>query len=98
MSDGLHTRAQGIVLDIRVTPRASRNGIAGWRDGRLVVRVAAPPVERAANDAVIALVAKLLDVPKSAVRIASGLTARNKSLEIAGVTQDQALARLATDS
>jgi hypothetical protein len=85
---------RGALLDVRVTPRASRNGIAGWRDGRLVVRVTAPPVDNAANDAVVLVLAEALDVPKSALRVASGTTSRNKSIEVAGLTRAQVLARV----
>lgn len=84
------------MLDVRVMPRASRDGIAGWREGRLVVRVTAPPVKSAANDAVIVLLAKALDVPKSTLRVASGATSRSKSIEILGLARDQVLARFQT--
>ena len=57
----------GIRLDLRVIPRAPHDAIAGERDGRLVVRVTAPPVDRAANDAVVELVARKLDLFRRAV-------------------------------
>jgi uncharacterized protein (TIGR00251 family) len=75
----------GIRVELRVIPRAPRNVIAGERDGRILIRVTAPPVDRAANDAVIALLAEVLHVPKRAIRIVAGETARNKSIEIDGV-------------
>ena len=65
-------------------PRASKSVIGGMRDGRLVVRVTAPPVDGAANDAVIALLARTLSHPKGAIRIISGETSRNKTAEIDG--------------
>ncbi|WP_285673413.1 DUF167 domain-containing protein [Paralimibaculum aggregatum] len=75
-------------LTVRLTPRAGRDGIDGLAeiDGRPVLRlrVASPPVDGAANAALVKLVAKTLGVPRSAVRIASGETARIKTLEIAG--------------
>lgn len=81
-------------IHVRVTPRASRDELAGWREGVLRVRVAAPPVEGRANDAVARLLAKALGVPKSAVGIMSGAGAREKLVEVAGIEQDEALRRL----
>jgi len=69
-------------VDLRVVPRSSRNAIDGTRDGRLVVRITAPPVDGAANEAVIGAVAKFYGVPKSRVRIVSGARSRNKTVEI----------------
>lgn len=76
---------------VRVTPRGGRDGVDGWmadEAGRpvLKLRVSAAASDGAANAAVIALLAKTLKVPKSAVRIASGDTSRIKRLEIEGVT------------
>ena len=79
----------GIRMELRVVPRAPRNAIEGVRDGRILVRVTAPPVDRAANDAVVALLAETLHVPKRAIRIVAGATARNKSIEIDGVRAEE---------
>jgi uncharacterized protein (TIGR00251 family) len=91
--DGLPVRATatGVRVDLRVTPRAPKNQIAGVREGRLLVRVTAPPVDSAANDAVIALMAKALGVPKRAVRLVAGETSRNKTVEIEGISDLTAL-------
>lgn len=72
-----------------MTPRAGRDAVEGWTldaEGRpiLKLRVAAAPADGAANASVIALVAKALKSPRSAVRIAAGDTARIKRLEITG--------------
>jgi hypothetical protein len=77
-------------LSVRVTPRGGRDAVDGWTadaEGRplLKLRVAAAASDGAANAAVVALVARTLGVPRSAVRIAAGETARIKRLEIAGV-------------
>ena len=77
---------------MRVTPRGGRDAIEGWAvdaAGRplLKLRVSAAAADGAANAAVTALVAKALGVPRSAVRIASGETARIKRLEIAGADE-----------
>ena len=81
-------------LAIRVMPRSSKNGIDGVRDGRILVRVTAPPVEGAANAAVVAVIAAALDLPRHAVRVVAGDTSRNKTVEITGVDPAAARARL----
>jgi uncharacterized protein YggU (UPF0235/DUF167 family) len=75
--------ATGTKFDIRVMPRASRSVVDGVRDGRLLVRVTAPPVDRAANESAVLVLANALDVPAAAVRISAGHTHRNKTVEIA---------------
>ena len=74
-------------IAVRVIPRASKAAMAGERDGRLLLRVTAPPVDGAANAAVAAALAKALDVAKGAVRVVEGETSRNKTVEVAGVTE-----------
>jgi uncharacterized protein YggU (UPF0235/DUF167 family) len=79
-------------LAVRLTPRGGRDQVDGWgadAAGRphLKVRVAAPPVEGEANAALEALIAKRLKLPRRAVRMAAGDTARLKSLEIEGVDE-----------
>ena len=69
-------------LEVRVIPRSPRNAIDGERDGRIVVRVTAPPVDDAANKAVIEVIAGAYGVAKSRVRILSGGRSRNKTVEI----------------
>ncbi len=73
-----------ITVEVKVTPRASRDEIAGMRDGVLGVRVTAPPVDDAANKAVVKLIAKRVGVAKGRVRIASGARGRRKRIEIEG--------------
>ncbi len=78
----------GIALLLRLTPKGGRDANDGWRtgaDGRvyLKARVAVPPEDGKANAALIALLANALDVPKSAIRIVAGETARLKSIVIA---------------
>ena len=78
---------------MRLTPRGGRDAAEGWaldQEGRpyLKVRVASPPVDGAANAALIAFLAKTLKIPRSSVRLASGDTARIKRLALEGVNQD----------
>jgi uncharacterized protein (TIGR00251 family) len=75
-------------IEVKVTPRASRNEIAGMRDGVLAVRVTAAPVDDAANRAVIKLIAKRAGVAPGRVRIARGARGRRKRLEIDGAGED----------
>ena len=79
---------EGVELTVRVIPRARHTEISGERDGAVVVRVAAPPVEGAANEALIAFFSAALRVPRRAIRILSGERGRLKRIAIAGVTVD----------
>jgi uncharacterized protein (TIGR00251 family) len=80
--------ATGVELDVRVIPRATETRIAGERDGALLVRVAAPPVDDAANSRLVEYFARLTDRPRSAVRLVSGARGRRKRLAIDGVSLD----------
>ena len=71
-----------MILDVRVIPRAKKSSLGGERDGRMVVRLAAPPVDGAANDALVAFLADHYRVPRKHVRILSGHSSRNKRVEI----------------
>ena len=81
-------------LEVRVIPRAGRTGFAGLRDGALLVRLAAAPVDGAANAELIALIARALRIPKRDITIVSGERARSKRVRIAGVDRERALAKL----
>ena len=76
-------RDDGVVrFEVRVQPRASRTEFAGTREGILRVRLQAPPVDGAANEALVAFMADELGVPRRLVRIVSGFGSRNKVLEV----------------
>jgi len=77
-----------------VQPRAARDEIVGWQDATLRLRVTAPPVAGAANTAVAALLARVLGVPPSSIRVIRGLQARNKVVEIAGLGEAEIQSRL----
>ena len=83
------TTADGARFDARVTPRASRNAVEGVRDGRLLIRVTAPPVDAAANAAVITLLARTLDVAKRQITLIGGERSRTKSFVVSGLTESQ---------
>jgi uncharacterized protein (TIGR00251 family) len=82
---------------VRLQPRASRDEIAGTHGGALKIRLHAPPVDGAANGALVAFLAERLGVPRRSVRIVSGATSRTKTIEADGV-QTFEIERLATDT
>ena len=84
----IRDRPAGVEFGVRVIPRARKTEIAGVREDAIVVRLAAPPVEGAANDALVAFVAEWLSVPRRAVHILSGERGRRKRLSVDGVTAD----------
>jgi hypothetical protein len=84
----------GLTLRVRVQPRASRDALSGEREGALVVRLTAPPVEGAANEALARFLGKALGVAPSAVRVVSGATGRNKVVRVAGLDAATARERL----
>jgi uncharacterized protein (TIGR00251 family) len=85
----------GVSLQVRVAPRASRAAIAGVHDGALKLSLTAAPVDGAANAALIALLADVLDVPRRALSITRGERGRSKTVHVAGATADSVRAALA---
>ena len=75
-------------------PRAGRDEIVGWQDARLRVRVAAPPADGAANEAVRALLAERLSLARSRVEIVRGQTARTKIVRVLGLSPEDLFGRL----
>jgi hypothetical protein len=78
------TQGDAITFSVRVVPRASRSEIVGEHDGSLRVRIAAPPVDGAANDELIRVLAKAFGVPKSKVEIVAGHASKLKQVRIVG--------------
>ena len=74
-------------ISVYVPPRASKTAIAGLHDGAIKIRLAAPPVDGAANAALIEFIAERLGVARSRVRLVSGASARRKIIEIEGVDE-----------
>jgi uncharacterized protein len=81
-------------IDVYVQPRASKTVVAGMHDGAVKIRLAAPPVDGAANAALVEFVAQHVGIAKSRVRITAGLTSRRKTVEVEGVTVEQLSAAL----
>jgi uncharacterized protein (TIGR00251 family) len=90
----LQENAAEVTFAVKVVPRASRNEITGVEGEALRVRLTAPPVEGAANAALIAFLAEVLGVPKRDVRLVSGQTARRKVVTVAGVKAKEVQERL----
>jgi uncharacterized protein (TIGR00251 family) len=86
--------ANGLEVRVHAQPRARRSELAGIHNGTLKIKIAAPPVDDAANRAIVDFFSALLDIPKSRVRIAAGLKSRNKTLIIEGVSPDSFISSL----
>ena len=83
------------LLHVRVVPRAKRSGVGGTRGDAWVIRVQSSPVDGAANDELITVLAQLLDVPKRAITIVAGERSREKRVRVIGIDRVAAQARLA---
>jgi uncharacterized protein len=95
MSDRSITEANdGVTFAVCVVPRSSRNQIVGVEGGVVKIKLTAPPVEGAANAALIEFVAEWLGVRRSAVSIVRGDKARNKLVRVNGVTREQVLNKM----
>ena len=90
----VRTVAGGVRFSVRVQSRASRSEVCGVHGEALKVRLAAPPVDGAANEALTALLAEAFDVPGRAVTIVSGASARSKLVQVDGIASS-AVERLA---
>jgi uncharacterized protein (TIGR00251 family) len=90
----IESTPEGVVIAVRVIPRSGRSGVAGTRGGALLVRLNAPPVEGAANDELVAVIAAALGVSRRAVTIVSGERSRTKRVRITGVDADHVASRL----
>jgi uncharacterized protein (TIGR00251 family) len=80
-----------LTFKVRVVPRASRSEIAGEHDGALRVRIAAAPVDGAANEELVTLLARALKVPRNAIVVIGGQTSRVKSIAVSGIAADTLL-------
>jgi len=85
-------------IDLYVQPRAARSEVVGLHDGVIKIRLAAPPVDGAANDALVEFLADLFRVRKSSVRVVAGHTSRRKVVEIDGVDDALVAATLRSPS
>jgi uncharacterized protein len=89
--------ASGATFTIKVHPRAKKNAVAGELAGALKITLTAPPESGRANEACIEFLARLLDVSRSSITIASGQSSRNKVIRVAGLNARQIIERLGRD-
>jgi uncharacterized protein (TIGR00251 family) len=90
----LQIQPGAVQLELRIQPRASRTEVAGEMGTALKVRVAAPPVDDAANTALLRFLADRLDCSRSAVQLLRGRSARQKLVRVSGVTAEFVVERL----
>jgi len=90
----LRVQADGILLSIKLQPRAAANQVGEPLGDELRMKVTAPPVDAAANKALVKLVADILDCPRNRVELVRGHTSRHKVIKIFGLSEEAVLARL----
>ncbi len=95
MEQFIHESKRGVVLAVHVVPRSSRDEVAGVHGRALRIRLNAPPVEGAANAALIAFVGETLEVPRRQVEIISGHASRHKLVLVSGMSREEVEEKLA---
>ena len=94
MASFLESHPDGVYLTVKVQPRASSNQVCAPTGNALKIKVTAPPVDFAANQAVIELISRRLECPKDMIRLVKGQTSRIKTIYIQDHTVDQVMERL----
>lgn len=94
MSLSIQKAQAGAAIMVQVVPRASKDEVAGLQGAAIKIRLAAPPVDGAANDALVKFLAKALRVRTSDIEIIAGHTSRKKLVSIIGLTPDEVQNRL----
>jgi uncharacterized protein (TIGR00251 family) len=90
----LRAQADGVLLLVKLQPRASTNEIGEALGAELRIKVTAPPVDAAANEALVRLLADILDCPRNRVELIRGHTSRHKTLKLHGLKAEDVSARL----
>src|SRR6266513_1127733 len=90
----LRPAADGVLLSVKLQPRASANEVGEPLGNELRIKVTAPPVDAAANEALVRLLAERLDYPRSKVELVRGQTSRHKLVKLYGISVEEVLARL----
>ena len=90
----LRVESDGVMLSVKLQPRASANEIGEPLGNELRIKVTAPPVDSAANEALVRLLAERLDCPRNRIELVRGNTSRHKVLKLHGVSAEDALAKL----
>jgi len=90
----LSVQPDGVIVSIKLQPRASRNEIGEALGNELRIKVTAPPVDSAANEALIRLLAEALDCPRGRVELVRGHTSRHKTIKVQGLDAATVAAKL----
>jgi uncharacterized protein (TIGR00251 family) len=91
----LRVQADGVLLSVKLQPRASANEIGDALGSELRIKVTAPPVDAAANEALVKLLAKQLDCPRNRVELVRGHTSRHNTLKLYGLAPEEVVQKLA---
>jgi TIGR00251 family protein len=78
----------GVKLHLFIQPKSSKNEIVGIHDGKLKIKITAPPVDGKANAELVEFLSDILDIPKRQIEITKGDTGRNKTVIITGISQE----------
>ena len=92
----LRAQADGVLLSVKLQPRASANEIGDALGNELRIKVTAPPVDAAANEALVKLLAQHLDCPRNRVELVRGHTSRHKTIKLYGLALEDVAKKLAT--
>ena len=90
----LRPQSDGVLLSIKLQPRASANEIGDALGNELRIKVTAPPVDAAANEALVKLLAQQLHCPRNRVDLVRGHTSRHKTVKLYGLTAEDVAAKL----
>lgn len=90
----LQVRGADVYLSVKVQPRASRNEVGEILGNELKVKVTAPPVDAAANEALVRFLAEILDCPRGSVQLVRGQTSRHKQILLRGLSAESVAAKL----
>jgi uncharacterized protein (TIGR00251 family) len=92
--DFLRVQPDGALLAVKLQPRASANEIGDALGNELRIKVTAPPVDAAANEALVRLLAQVLDCPRNRVELVRGRTSRHKLIKVYGLSAEALMAKL----
>jgi uncharacterized protein (TIGR00251 family) len=90
----LRAHADGVLLSVKLQPRASKNEIGAPLGGELKIKVTAPPVDAAANEALVKFLAEKLDCPRGKIELIRGHTSRHKTILLHGFKPEMVLSKL----
>lgn len=94
MNGWLHSDGDGVILNLHIQPGAKQTEVVGLHGDALKIRLAAPPVDGKANDALVAFLAKKLGAGRTAIEVISGQTSRPKRVRVAGIAPTDVLKAL----